>query len=393
MNILPTGWRRLPFDECVIESPIKRRPSIPQNAYKSVGSFPIVDQGARFVAGYTDDANSVYREPLPLIVFGDHTRVLKYLDFPFATGADGTKILFPNRKTVDPGYFFYALRALNIEGRGYNRHYSFLREHTILAPEAISEQNAIASVLSKIQAAVKTQDETITKLKELKTTTLIEIFRRGLNGRSRKQKKTEIATIPENWTVARLDTLADLLSGGTPSKARPEWWLGTMPWASPKDMKRPRLWDTQDHITEEAVENGSRAVPAKTIFIVIRGMILAKDVPIAITETPMAFNQDMKAIISKSSVDADFLFYAIDAHKGALSKAIGTSAHGTRCIGSASLERLLLPVPTKLAEQRTIAASLRKIEDAHETASKKRNGLRTLFSSVLHKLMTGQTRV
>lgn len=253
------------------------------------------------------------------------------------------------------------------------------------------DQRTIAAVLSKIQAAVEVQDRIVTTLKELKAATMAKLFHEGLRGERLKQ--TEIGEIPESWKVVRLDSLADLVSGGTPSKARLEWWKGSIPWASPKEMKQPRLLDTQDHITEEAIENGSRLVPAKTIFVVIRGMILAKVVPVAITEVPMAFNQDMKAAIPKSTVDADFLFYAICSRTEALSKAISTSAHGTRRMGTASVEELLIPLPTGKEEQRSIARTLRCLEEAEEIASKKRNELKALFSSMLHLLMTGQVRV
>lgn len=158
-------------------------------------------------------------------------------------------------------------------------------------------------------------------------------------------------------------------------------------------MKRPRLCDTQDHVTEEAIANGSRLVPAKTIFIVIRGMILATEVPVAITEVPMAFNQDMKGAIPKSKVDADFLFYAISSRTKALAKAISTSAHGTRRMGTSSVEELLMPLPTEKAEQVAIARALRCLEERIETTSRKSDELKSLCSSMLHLLMTGQVRV
>jgi type I restriction enzyme S subunit len=186
--------------------------------------------------------------------------------------------------------------------------------------------------------------------------------------------------------VARLST------GGTPSKARDDWWRGSVPWASPKDIKRPRLQDTEDHITQEAAEQGSRVVPAKTIFAVVRGMILAKEFPVAITEVPMAFNQDMKAIVVQGSVDPDYLMYAITARKDALVQEIGTSAHGTRRLGGSSLEGLLLPAPPA-EEQRQIAAALRTLDDRAESSERRLSLLRSLFSSLLHLLMTGRKRV
>ncbi len=182
-----------------------------------------------------------------------------------------------------------------------------------------------------------------------------------------------------------MDALAKLVSGGTPSKKRSDWWQGPIPWASPKDMKRPRLRDTQDPISAEAVENGSRLVPAGANFVVIRGMILAKDLPVAMAEVPMAFNQDMKAVLRGDGIDGGYLLYALASCKRALAREISTSAHGTRRMGTASLESLLVPVPP-LPEQRAIAAVLSKIQAAVEVQDKIVATIKELKAATMAKL-------
>lgn len=76
------------------------------------------------------------------------------------------------------------------------------------------------------------------------------------------------------WAETTLGEMADFISGGTPSKSRPSYWTGPVPWASAKDMKRFRLEDTEDHLSEDAVANGTRLVPAGTVFLLTRGMTL-----------------------------------------------------------------------------------------------------------------------
>jgi hypothetical protein len=90
------------------------------------------------------------------------------------------------------------------------------------------------------------------------------------------QKETEIGLIPESWEPRTLLELSEILSGGTPRKSVAEYWTGEIPWASGKDLKVPTLHDTIDHISEPGVEAGSRLVPADTVFILVRGMGLAK---------------------------------------------------------------------------------------------------------------------
>ena len=126
------------LDEILLK--VRYDTKIPKSEYKSAGKIPIIDQSENFIAGYTDDQNSLYHFDKAVICFGDHTRVLKYIDFDFALGADGVKILLPNEK-VSTKYLYYILQSDPVEGRGYSRHYSYLKEKTIpLPPLEIQEQ-------------------------------------------------------------------------------------------------------------------------------------------------------------------------------------------------------------------------------------------------------------
>jgi type I restriction enzyme S subunit len=387
---LTDGWASRSVDDCISTRDFERRPSIPKSAYASSGTYPVVDQGQSLIAGFTNDETAIHRGDLPLILFGDHTRAVKYIDFPFATGADGTKLMHAV-SGVDSRYLYFALLNRKLPSRGYNRHFGLLCQETVDVPADETEQRAIADVSSKLQIAVELQDRIVATLKELKAATMAKLFREGLLGEPLKQ--TEIGEIPESWDVVRLDSLIDPVSGGTPSKRRPDWWQGSIPWASPKDMKTTRLVDTEDHISAEALSQGSRLVPAKTIFVVTRGMVLAKDVPVAITEAPMAFNQDMRALLPTGAIDPDFLLYAIIARKNALRPSIGTSAHGTRRLGAPSVEELLLPKPKHWDEQEKIAYALRDLERRIVVGQKSAVGRRLLFAEMLSQLVTGRLRV
>ena len=95
--------------------------------------------------------------------------------------------------------------------------------------------------------------------------------------------------LPSGWERIRLSAIGDWRSGGTPSKSRTEYWDGTVPWVSPKDMKIFSLHDTQDHISERAIADGARYAPSGAVFIVVRGMILAHTFPVCLAARPMAF--------------------------------------------------------------------------------------------------------
>ncbi len=249
------------------------------------------------------------------------------------------------------------------------------------------EQRAIASALDTVQKAKGARQHELALERERKAALMEYLFTHGTRGEPTKQ--TEIGETPESWKVKPLSSFADLVSGGTPSRENADWWKGTIPWASPKDMKSVRLADTQEHVSEEGIKNGSRLVPSGTIFIVIRGMILAKDTPIGLAEVPMAFNQDMKAVLRHEEQSSEFLLHALIWRKDGLAKHIGTSAHGTRRISTAAVDSLQLPVPP-LDEQIEIARILGSCEAKIVALEREIPLHEELFKSLLEELMTGR---
>jgi|PersoiStandDraft_1058852.scaffolds.fasta_scaffold30718_2 type I restriction enzyme S subunit len=209
----PEGWREAPFDDLLSVEQVERRPSIPRSKFQRSGRFPVVDQGQSLIAGFTDEDSAVHREDLPIILFGDHTRAVKYVDFPFAAGADGTKLLRPRSPDLDPRFLYFALLAIDLPSRGYNRHFGLLRERVFEIPIGAPEQRTIAGVLSKLQAAVEVQDRIVGALKDLKAATMAKLFREGLRGERLKQ--TEIGEIPESWEIETVGSCItnDLIEG------------------------------------------------------------------------------------------------------------------------------------------------------------------------------------
>jgi type I restriction enzyme, S subunit len=116
-------------------------------------------------------------------------------------------------------------------------------------------------------------------------------------------------------------------------------------------------------------------------------MILAKDLPVAMAMVPMAFNQDMRAVIPGPEVDGEFLLYAVQQHKPTLLPEIGTSAHGTRRISTSAIASFQFALPP-LAEQQAIAHVLRTLEHAKETTEKVIVATRQLKASLMRHVFT-----
>ena len=138
-------WSKRPFKDCVILFPKIKGLKITE--YQSVGKYPIFDQSQDYISGYTDK-KELLNYKTPAILFGDHTRILKYITTPFVAGADGTKI-FQAKKDFNPLFLFYALLNLKIPNTGYNRHFKYLNSSSIPIPR-IGEQKEIVQILSSV---------------------------------------------------------------------------------------------------------------------------------------------------------------------------------------------------------------------------------------------------
>ena len=134
--------------------------------------------------------------------------------------------------------------------------------------------------------------------------------------------------IPEGWTPTELGALADFTSGGTPSKQNDDFWGGTFPWVSAKDLKK-HVIDSAELGLTDAGKGEANTAPVGAVLILVRGMTLLKDVPIGYVAKPVAFNQDIKALIAKGHVDPKFLAYLLVSLKRPLMTLVNTANHGT----------------------------------------------------------------
>lgn len=160
-----------------------------------------------------------------------------------------------------------------------------------------------------------------------------------------------------------------LLSGGTPAKSNPQFWGGQIPWVSCKDMKVDRIAGSQDYLTEDGAAK-IRMVPERTILLVVRGMILAKALPVALTNLPVTFNQDLKALICKEGIDTTFLYYWLKGNEHQILGIVDEAGHGTKRIQTDRLMNLNVTVP-ELPTQRRIASILSAYDDLIENNNKR----------------------
>ena len=158
---------------------------------------------------------------------------------------------------------------------------------------------------------------------------------------------------PDEWTssdnASPLANLVDIHSGGTPSKKNPDFWKGEIPWVSPKDMKQDILYDSADHISPFAAEYANlKYISPGAVLVVVRGMILAHTVPLALAGSRLTINQDMKALEPKSTdIDSIYLYAALRVSDRMILSKVRTAAHGTRKIDTEELLQLPILIPSR----------------------------------------------
>ncbi|WP_448918637.1 restriction endonuclease subunit S [Holdemanella biformis] len=161
------------FDE-VFDDYTKYGTKIKTEQYHTVGTNIIIDQGQADIAGYTDQIDGLFKD-VPVIVFGDHTRIIKYINRPFFLGADGTKILKSKIPDANYKYLYYALKNAKIPNTGYNRHFKWLKQISISYPEH-RKQSMIVEILDKLEDSIGNYNTILGLLDKLVKARFIEMF-------------------------------------------------------------------------------------------------------------------------------------------------------------------------------------------------------------------------
>lgn len=192
------GWEIKEFEDCLEK--IVYTNKIQRKDFLEIGEYPIISQEQDFINGYWDNSNDLFKVKKPIVIFGDHTQVLKYVDFDFVLGADGVKILQPTN-SIDPRFFYYFLQNINLGSLGYARHYRLLKEIEVSYPKSLPEQQRIVSILdeafSAIAKAKANAEQNLKNAKELFESYLQGVFENKGEGWEEKEFGDVITTLTD----------------------------------------------------------------------------------------------------------------------------------------------------------------------------------------------------
>ena len=276
-------------------------------------------------------------------------------------------LLRPESQQIGGAYLRYALSCAGVADQfhvGANGVTRFgLTQNAIksvwlpLAP--FPEQAAIVRFLDhidrRIRRSIRAKEKLIGLLEEQKQV----VIHQALTGRidvrtgrpypAYKPSGVEwLGEVPHHWNVKRLRQCGTMVGGMTPSMGERRFWDGEIPWVTPKDMKREAIRDSGIQITKAALrETSIRLIGPPAVLMVVRGMILARKVPIAWITNCVTINQDMKAVVPAVGIKAEFLARALESAQDALATLIDEAGHGTRRLPTERLRTLAVAIPSE----------------------------------------------
>lgn len=394
-------WKEVPFQDALKKITVGKHKQVKEKDYLSSGAFPIVDQGQKKIAGFTNERDKVIFDLQPFIIFGDHTRLIKYIDFPVSLGADGTKVIKPNELFDVPFFYFYLLN-LKIPSKGYSRHYSVLKEKLVPLPEMF-EQKKIASVLNTVQEAIYLNDIYTQKLKDLKQATIHHLFTQGI--KKERTKITEFGEVPESWaclTVAQaiekqiIERPVDGNHGNIHPKSK-DFVSNGIPFVMASDLVGNCI-DTENchFITKKQADNLQKGFSVTgDVLLSHKGTIGRTAIVGNLTTdyimlTPQVTYYRVK---NKEVLFNGFLRHYFDSNFfQRVLKQIAEDGSTRDYIGILKQHSLPLLLPS-IEEQEEIVGVLNSIDLKSNLAEQKSALYKNLFTTLLHELMSGERKI
>ena len=339
---------------------------IPKEDYLQEGAHPIIDQGQEYIAGYSNESDKLYTD-VPAIIFGDHTRIIKYVDRPCFLGADGVKLLKAKDANSNYKYLFYALCHAQIPNTGYNRHFKWLKEVEIKLPSK-TEQQHIADMLDKLSDLISLRKQQLAKLDELVKARFVEMF-----------GECDLSHPQQTWMAIK--EIGTVIGGATPKTNIDEYWGGAYRWITPAEIDEDSgyIYDSVRKLTKAGIDSCSlQEIPIGTVILSSRAPIGK----VAIAGNTFYCNQGFKNIVCKDNMLPRFLYTVLLTNVHYLNS-LGRGATFKE-ISKAIVENIQVPVPP-IELQTQFSAFIEEIDKSRLTIQQGLDKLEVLKKSLMQQ--------
>jgi len=361
-------WTYRKFEDCLEK--VKYTSKISTSDYLTEGEYPIVSQEEGLIAGFWNNEADVFRTNKPVVIFGDHTRVLKYVDFDFVLGADGVKILQPI-DDLSAKFFLYYLKWYNIPSLGYSRHYKLLKEIKIPIPP-LSTQSRIVSELDLLQSIIDKQKAQVKELDNLAQAIFYDMF-----GDPVENEK--------GWEVKKLGEIGKIVTGNTPSRQIKEYYdTPFIEWIKSDNLSNNYIYASKakEFLSKSGSSKG-RIIPTGSILVTCIAGSLSSIGTASMINRTVSFNQQINAIIPNEKLVSNlFVLHTIRR----MGKRIQDNAtNGMKHIITKSVFKNIPIILPPLSLQQTFAAKIESIEKQKAAISKSLAETQRLFDYTMDK--------
>ncbi len=249
------------------------------------------------------------------------------------------------------------------------------------------KQNQTIESINKLQKQIESKKKLFIKEKKIKIPKPLPKI----------QKEEFPFNIPVSWEWSRLKSIGHIIGGGTPSKRNFNYWNGNIPWISPKDMKRDYIYESQDYITMEGVNNSSaNLIPEGSLLIVARSGILKRTIPIAINKVKCTVNQDLKVLIPYIPNMNEYIRLGLKGMESILLKDFVKYGMTVHSLKYSEFELLPFPLPP-IEEQKEISKKVKKLnincDNLENEINSNRENSEKLLQSIFSKLLGDENNV
>ncbi|EMG6784086.1 restriction endonuclease subunit S [Vibrio cholerae] len=205
-------------------------------------------------------------------------------------------------------------------------------------------------------------------------------------------KQTEVGVIPENWEATTVGQVTSMLSGGTPNRKREDYWQGDIPWISGSTLKTLELETSDQFLTSEGVEAGSKMAPLDATLLLVRGSALHSEIRAGLVVAPLCFNQDVKALIPNKSIVPRYLTIYLLAMESELLKLVSSAGNSAGVLDTELVKNFKFLRPPK-HEQTAIANALSDVDALISELEKLIAKKQAIKTATMQQLLTGRTRL
>lgn len=352
---------------------------------RSKGNYPVF--GSNGIVGYHEQ----FLVKGPGIVVGRKGTIgaVTWVDSDFWP-IDTTYFVKTKNENVFLKWLFFKLKQSNLNKLSQSDVVPGLKRelvyHITIPLPPLPEQRRIAEVLGTVDSAIQKVGGAIESTERLKKGLMQRLLTRGIG--HERFKESEVGRVPEEWEAKTIGEIAKTSSGGTPSRDKKEYFIGSIPWVKSGELKDNTIYDTEERITEKGLQNSSaKLFPKGTLLIALYGATVGKTGILGIDATT---NQAVCAILSKKDlIDQKFLQYFLISRRKQL---ISISAGGAQPNISQEIIRLFkIPLPP-LPEQRRIADILSAADRKLELERRRKEKLERVKKGMMNELLTGRKR-